>query len=313
MRSALQVQQLPSVTATALQEGAAEAPPVAVGAPASAAPAADWAPAPPPAPTSGQQQQPMVAAARTLAAAPPAPAQQKRTVAAADGVTNRKRANAGSADDSYACYLAAVEAIPVGETRTFTEVAQAAGKAAGCARMVGKALRRLDLQATQVVPWWRVVAANGSLHALGPHLASVQLQKLVNEGVRPDAGAGRDVMPSRHGDGSRQPCPPCQQALAAAGSPAHHAHVPRVAGQGVAQWAARAGCHVCGMYEFKGGLRAPGLHANHRPACSALQPRQGGLLQPPAALLRLRHMLEDWRACRHCCAPGVNWVESRAS
>jgi alkylated DNA nucleotide flippase Atl1 len=85
------------------------------------------------------------------------------------------------------CYFTAVRAIPKGETRTYAEVAQAAGKPPGCTRMVGKALRTLDIQRTKV-PWWRVVTADGAMHAAGPHLVPIQLQHLRNEGARPEAG-----------------------------------------------------------------------------------------------------------------------------
>ncbi|KAL4452312.1 hypothetical protein ABPG75_007974 [Micractinium tetrahymenae] len=84
-------------------------------------------------------------------------------------------------------YVAAVQAITLGETRTYDEVAVAAGKGPSGSRQVGKMIRRLDLQSS-TVPWWRVVAADGSLIAAGRALRTVQLQALQNEGARPMQG-----------------------------------------------------------------------------------------------------------------------------
>jgi alkylated DNA nucleotide flippase Atl1 len=150
------------------------------------------------------QQQPAVAApaseARNAASAlapsgqpqqPQHPPQQQQAAGAASKARQRSKTGADEDEDEdedgVVCYFAAVRAIPKGETRTYAEVAQAAGKPPGCSRMVGKALRTLDIQRTKV-PWWRVVTADGAMHAAGPHLAPIQLQHLRNEGARPEAG-----------------------------------------------------------------------------------------------------------------------------
>ena len=148
------------------------------------------------------QQQPAVAApaseARNAASAlapsgqpqqPQHPPQQQQAAGAASKARKRSKTGADEDEDEdgVVCYFAAVRAIPKGETRTYAEVAQAAGKPPGCSRMVGKALRTLDIQRTKV-PWWRVVTADGAMHAAGPHLAPIQLQHLRNEGARPEAG-----------------------------------------------------------------------------------------------------------------------------
>ena len=120
---------------------------------------------------------------------PQHPPQQQQAAGAASKARKRSKTGADEDEDEdgVVCYFAAVRAIPKGETRTYAEVAQAAGKPPGCSRMVGKALRTLDIQRTKV-PWWRVVTADGAMHAAGPHLAPIQLQHLRNEGARPEAG-----------------------------------------------------------------------------------------------------------------------------
>lgn len=70
-----------------------------------------------------------------------------------------------------------VRAIPRGKVLSYGEVAARAG-APRAARMVGYALKRLE-----GVPWWRVLAADGSISLPDPDGAE-QRRRLEAEGVR---------------------------------------------------------------------------------------------------------------------------------
>jgi len=82
--------------------------------------------------------------------------------------------------------IAIVGALQPGEIVTYGEVAAEAGKP-GAARAVGSTMRRHG----DLVPWWRVVAANGRLV---PGIEQRHRKKLVTEGVQ--VRNGRVVMSS---------------------------------------------------------------------------------------------------------------------
>ncbi|MCY1046042.1 MGMT family protein [Corallococcus sp. bb12-1] len=71
-----------------------------------------------------------------------------------------------------------VRAIPRGEVRSYAQVALYAGRP-GAARGVGRELKHLPGQATQV-PWWRVIRSDGTL---APPVAHEQARRLRLEGV----------------------------------------------------------------------------------------------------------------------------------
>ena len=88
--------------------------------------------------------------------------------------------------------VAAVAALEVGEVVTYGEVAAEIGKP-GAARAVGSVLSRHG----DLVPWWRVVAANGRLVPDGEvrHLAHLKAEgvelrngRVVMRGQRLEAG-----------------------------------------------------------------------------------------------------------------------------
>lgn len=83
-------------------------------------------------------------------------------------------------------YLRAACAIPPGQTRSFAELAAAAGRH-GAARAAGRAIGAVPSDSS--VPWQRVVAADGSL-ARDAERAAAQLRRLRREGARPRAGEG---------------------------------------------------------------------------------------------------------------------------
>lgn len=78
-------------------------------------------------------------------------------------------------------YLEAARRIPLGETRSFLELAAMAGRP-GAARAAGRAVRACA--AASAVPWHRVVAADGKL-AVERARAATQLARLRREGARP--------------------------------------------------------------------------------------------------------------------------------
>ena len=80
----------------------------------------------------------------------------------------------------HTAVLEVVRRIPEGEVMSYREVAEAAGRP-GAARAVGRVLAGTDAD----VPWWRVVAADGSLRA--PRRAD-QARRLKREGVKLSAG-----------------------------------------------------------------------------------------------------------------------------
>ncbi|NBD11672.1 MULTISPECIES: MGMT family protein [Corallococcus] len=71
-----------------------------------------------------------------------------------------------------------VRSIPRGEVRSYAQVAVYAGRP-GAARGVGRELKHLPGQATQV-PWWRVIRSDGTL---APPVAHEQARRLRAEGV----------------------------------------------------------------------------------------------------------------------------------
>ncbi|RYZ40372.1 MAG: 6-O-methylguanine DNA methyltransferase [Myxococcaceae bacterium] len=71
-----------------------------------------------------------------------------------------------------------VRAIPRGQVRSYAQVALYAGRP-GAARGVGRELKLLPGQATQV-PWWRVIRSDGTL---APPVAHEQAKRLRAEGV----------------------------------------------------------------------------------------------------------------------------------
>ncbi|RKH20321.1 6-O-methylguanine DNA methyltransferase [Corallococcus praedator] len=71
-----------------------------------------------------------------------------------------------------------VRSIPRGEVRSYAQVALYAGRP-GAARGVGRELKHLPGQATQV-PWWRVIRSDGTL---APPVAHEQAKRLRAEGV----------------------------------------------------------------------------------------------------------------------------------
>ncbi len=78
-------------------------------------------------------------------------------------------------------YEDAIRAIPRGETRSFLEVAAAAGRS-GAARAVAHVVNRAAFDSD--FPWHRVVAANGAM-AKDPRRAAEQRRRLEREGARP--------------------------------------------------------------------------------------------------------------------------------
>ncbi|RKG62830.1 6-O-methylguanine DNA methyltransferase [Corallococcus sp. CA054B] len=74
-----------------------------------------------------------------------------------------------------------VRSIPRGEVRSYAQVAIYAGRP-GAARGVGRELKHLPGQATQV-PWWRVIRSDGTL---APPVAHEQAKRLRAEGVTVD-------------------------------------------------------------------------------------------------------------------------------
>lgn len=81
---------------------------------------------------------------------------------------------------------ASIDAIPAGFVATYGQVAELAGLP-GRARLVGRTLR--GLEAGTLLPWHRVIGADGKLHTTGTSL-SEQRRRLTQEGVRVSA-AGR--------------------------------------------------------------------------------------------------------------------------
>lgn len=71
----------------------------------------------------------------------------------------------------------AVRAIPLGEVRSYSQVALYAGRP-GAARGVGHELR--VLQDPNSLPWWRVIHADGTL---APSVGHEQARRLRAEGV----------------------------------------------------------------------------------------------------------------------------------
>ena len=85
---------------------------------------------------------------------------------------------------------AVVERIPPGRVATYGDVAAVIGHPRA-ARQVGFALARLTPDRAQVVPWQRVINAQGMVSARGDiSRADEQTRRLEQEGVRFDA-AGR--------------------------------------------------------------------------------------------------------------------------
>jgi methylated-DNA-[protein]-cysteine S-methyltransferase len=89
----------------------------------------------------------------------------------------------------------ACRSIPPGATRSYRELAVAAGSTGGAARSAGQAMRRNPLPV--IVPCHRVVASDGRLHGFGgdvdPHGTSVRMKRrlLELEGVRIERGVVR--------------------------------------------------------------------------------------------------------------------------
>jgi methylated-DNA-protein-cysteine methyltransferase related protein len=71
-----------------------------------------------------------------------------------------------------------VRSIPRGQVRSYAQVAIYAGRP-GAARGVGRELKHLPGQATQV-PWWRVIRSD---RTLAPMVAHEQAKRLRAEGV----------------------------------------------------------------------------------------------------------------------------------
>lgn len=82
-------------------------------------------------------------------------------------------------DDRVQRIRAMVDSIPAGSVATYGQIAALAGLP-GRARLVGKTLRELE-QGT-VLPWHRVIGADGRLHTCGAS-AREQARRLRAEGV----------------------------------------------------------------------------------------------------------------------------------
>ncbi|CAN5371826.1 hypothetical protein BH11ARM2_BH11ARM2_19910 [soil metagenome] len=80
--------------------------------------------------------------------------------------------------------LAVVRLIPSGRTATYGDVGQACDPPLS-GLVVGRVLQRAD---SDEVPWWRVMARDGSypVHRIDPQLEVVQRERLAAEGVDPD-------------------------------------------------------------------------------------------------------------------------------
>ncbi|MCA8981862.1 MAG: MGMT family protein [Planctomycetes bacterium] len=89
-------------------------------------------------------------------------------------------------DDRIQRIRATIDAIPAGRVATYGQVAELAGLP-GRARLVGKTLR--ELEDGTLLPWHRVIGADGRLHTEGAS-AAVQAKRLCAEGVEVD-GRGR--------------------------------------------------------------------------------------------------------------------------
>lgn len=81
---------------------------------------------------------------------------------------------------------ASIDAIPAGFVATYGQVAELAGLP-GRARLVGRTLR--ELEPGTLLPWHRVIGADGKLHTTGTSQRE-QRRRLAQEGVRVSA-AGR--------------------------------------------------------------------------------------------------------------------------
>eukprot|EP00887_Chlorella_sp_A99_P001463 scaffold8.g1463.t1 len=149
--------------------------------------AADEAPAPAPA------RHPAAARGRRAAAAAPA---SPRTGKAAAKRRRREDDSDESGGRPADPFLAAIKHIPRGQTRTYSEVAEASGRP-HASRSVGKALRSLDFDSTRVC-WWRVVCQDGGFICSGEY-GQLQLERLQEEGARPREVEGVAEWAARRG------------------------------------------------------------------------------------------------------------------
>ncbi|RYG41981.1 hypothetical protein EON79_19810 [bacterium] len=80
--------------------------------------------------------------------------------------------------------IAIVRLIPNGRTSSYGAVGQACDPPLS-GLVVGRVLQRADLED---VPWWRVMARDGSypIHRIDPQLELEQRERLAAEGVNPD-------------------------------------------------------------------------------------------------------------------------------
>jgi methylated-DNA-protein-cysteine methyltransferase-like protein len=82
----------------------------------------------------------------------------------------------------------AVSQVPPGQVATYGQIAAVLGRARG-ARAVGWALHALNDTQAELVPWWRIINAQGRISsACREHSAILQRQLLEAEGIpfRPD-------------------------------------------------------------------------------------------------------------------------------
>lgn len=97
---------------------------------------------------------------------------------------------ASAADDPRLQRIhAVVDSVPRGRVATYGQVAVAAH--VSNPRHVGAALRRLPPGSS--LPWHRIVNARGEISRRGPAAEREQLERLVAEGVEPDARGRIDL------------------------------------------------------------------------------------------------------------------------
>jgi len=100
-------------------------------------------------------------------------------------------------DDRVQRIRASIDSIPAGSVATYGQVAELAGLP-GRARLVGRIMR--ELEAGTLLPWHRVIGADGRLHT-SEATALEQRRRLAAEGVAVDPGGRIALARFRFGGG----------------------------------------------------------------------------------------------------------------